>query len=263
MLEPRSVADFLVNFRRALDHQFYLEDPGRPDVFHYAGDFVGPNNKRRVVFYVAHGPLETARRLTRVDYVMPVGPIHAVLLFGGDGETTMSATGPDFSVIDVPEGQTAEATVAAEIAATAMLPAPQRLALWEAEIARITDMRDNPDETLPRRQTASNILRFWDQMRRDILAILFVNVQGPGVALAPPAAPPLPMIDAGPVAHVATSSSERRRRRDSARRRSRNANAARRTTRRATSDPDNGLGYTRDPVTGKLTRRRRPNSDPK
>jgi hypothetical protein len=246
----------MINFRRALDHQFYMEDPGRDIVFHLVGDFVGPNNKRHVVFYVAHGPVATARRLTRVEYTLPVAPIPATLMFDGDGYMTLPAIGPNFATIDVPEGSTAAATVAAAIAATLGGPAAGRLASWEEEIARVSGVRDNPVEPPPRRQGAINIIRFWEDMRPQVHAALFVHVQPPGAApLASP--PPSPIVASLPQTPVATSSGERRRRNRSrtARRRS--------STRRVTGDPNNGLGYQRDSVTGKLTRRRRPNSDPK
>ena len=264
ILEPRSVVDHLVNLGRALDHQFYLEDPGRADVFQLVGDFVGPNNKRRTVFFIAHGPIATARRLTRVEYTLPVGPIPATLLFGGDGRTTLPAAGPEFSTLDVPDGQTAAAVVAAAVAATAAGPIQQRLESWEAEIARVSGIRDNPAEPPARRQGASNIMRFWRDIRGQVLEVLFARIQRPEVAppASPPPPPPSPAVTP-PAAPVATSSSERRRR--NTLRRNRNAAAAvrNRATRRITGDPNNGLGYERDPVTGKLTRRRQPNSDPK
>jgi hypothetical protein len=259
-MEPRSVADHIANLSRALAHEFHIEDPGRAEVFRLVGDFVGPNNKRRCVFYIAHGPIETARRLTRIDYTMPVGPISAVLLFGGDGESTLPARGPDVTTVDVPADSTAAAVVAAAIAATAAGPAAERLAPWELEINRVSGVRDNPAESAVRRQGASNIVRFWQDMRRQVTDALFEHVQRPG-AVAPASPPPPPPSPPGapPAPLIATSSSERRRR--SQRRRNAAANRNR-TVRRATGDPNNGLGYTRDPVTGKLTRRRRPNSDP-
>lgn len=252
----------MVNFRRALAHEFNVEDPGRADIFRLVGDFVGPNNKRRCVFYVSHGPIETAQRLTRVDYTMPVGPISATLLFGGDGDSTLPARGPDFTRVDVPDGSTAAAVVAAAVAASAGGPPPDRLAPWGMEIDRVSGVRDNLAETPARRQGASNIVRFWQDMRHQVTEALFGFVQRPGVAApaSPPPSPPSPPA-APPAAPVATSSSERRRR--STQRRRNAAAAANRTARRATGDPNNGLGYERDLVTGKLTRRRRPNSDPK
>lgn len=257
ILDPVSVADFMVNLGRALDHQFYIEDPGREDIFQLVDDCVGPNNKRHTMFYIAHGPVATARRLTRMEYTLPVGPIPAILMFGGDGETTLPAIGPDFTTIDVPEGSTAAATVAAEIAATLGGPAAGRLASWSAEIIRVSAIRDNPAETPARRQGASNIIRFWEDMRTQVHAALFVHVQQVGAApLASP--PPSPVVEAEVEAPVGTSSSERRRRR-----RSRTPRRNRSRSRRLTGDPNNGLGYERNAVTGKLTRRRRPNSDPK
>ena len=253
----------MVNLKRALAHELYVEDPGRDDIFRLVGDFVGPNNKRHCVFYVAHGPIETARRLTRIDYTMPVGPIPAVLLFDGDGESTLPARGPDFTHVDVPDDSTAVAVVAAAVAATAGGAAADRLAPWGMEIDRVSGVRDNPAETAARRQGASNIVRFWQDMRRQVTEALFHFVQRPGAALAsPPPSPPSPPA-APPAPPVATSSSERRRRSSQRRRNAVAAAARNRTVRRSTGDPNNGLGYERDPVTGKLTRRRRPNSDPK
>ena len=260
ILEPISVSDFMVNLRRALDHQFYMEDPGRDIVFNLVGDFVGPNNKRRTVFYVAHGPVATAKRLTRMEYTMPVGPIPATLMFGGDGETTLPAVGPDFATIDVPDGSTAVATVAAEIAATLGGPVAERLASWDAELVRVATIRDNPAEQAVRRQGASNIIRFWEDMRPQIHAALFVHVQRVDAApLASPMASPLASPLASEVQALVSSSENRRRRNTLNRNRNRNHNR----TRRVTGDPNNGLGYERNAVTGKLTRRRRPNSDPK
>lgn len=263
ILEPRSVADFMVNLGRALDHQFYVENPGREDVFQLVDDCVGPNNKRHTVFYVAHGPTEVARRLTRIEYTLPVGPIPAILMFGGDGETTLPAVGPDFTTIDVPEDSTAEATVAAVIAATLGGPAAERLASWGAELIRVSAIRDDPAETPARRQGSINIIRFWEDMRTQVHAALFVHIQRPGMARL--ASPPPALVavaeaevEAEVEAPVATSSSERRRRSRTPRR---NRNRSR--SRRVTGDPNNGLGYERNAVTGKLTRRRRPNSDPK
>jgi hypothetical protein len=248
----------MVNLGQALDHQFYVENPGREDIFQLIDDCVGPNNKRHTVFYVSHGPVATARRLTRMEYTLPVGPIPATLMFDGDGETTLPAIGPDFTTIDVPEGSTAAATVAAEIAATLGGPAAGRLASWSAEIIRVSAIRDNPAETPARRQGASNIIRFWEDMRPQVHAALFVHVQQPGAApLAPPL--PAPEVVAEVEALVSSSNENRQRRRSRTPRRNRN----RSRSRRLTDDPNNGLGYERNAVTGKLTRRRRPNSDPK
>jgi hypothetical protein len=262
ILEPRSVSEFLLNFTRALEEHFNTDDPGRTEVYHFIGDFVGPNNKRRAVFYVAHSDIATARRITRIEYVMPVAPIPAALLFGGDGVITLPAEGPLINIIDIPEGQTAQEYVAATIAATmdAAAPLPQRLALWDSEITRVEAIRDLEGENEVRRRAAANIIAFWMNMRRELLNSLYavyIRVQRPGRELSPPLQSPNAVVEAvnidAPVAPVMSESSERRRWRP--RRRS--------TPRRKTTDPSPLNRYDRDPVTGKRTRRRRPNSDPK
>lgn len=267
-LQPRIVDHYLHNFKVALEDFFNTQDPGRTEDYHLIGDYVVPRNKRNIVIYVAHAPLATARKMSRIYFVLPVSPIHANM-FDDDAEpgATLPSAGPLLHTFDIPDDHTAPEFINAIIAEVATGPEEGRLASWTSEISRVRTLAETAGVPFPMRRGASKIAQFWSPLRASILDILHkVGIKVPSAAgeLPAPWRPAAAALSAAPspAAPVATSSSERRRRHSSQRRRNAAA-AARRTVRRITGDPSNGLGYVRDPVTGKLTRRRRPNSDPK
>lgn len=262
-LRPRIVDHYLHNFKVALEDFFNTQDPGRAEDYYLIGDFVVPRNKRKVVMYVAHAPLATARKVSRIYFVLPVSPIY-VHAFDDDAEpgVTLPSEGPLLHTFDVPADRTAAGFVDAIVAEVAAGPEEGRLASWSAEITRMRTIGETPGETFPRRRAANRVVQFWSPLRTRIMEILTevgINVPHAGRLPSPwrPAAAAASPANAAVAAPVRSSSSARRRR-SSLRRRM--------TRRRSTSDPINTRPkniYNTDPVTGKRHRRRQPNSDPK
>lgn len=261
VIEPRSVSDYIKNFNVALADYFNTEDPGRTEHYHLIGDYVIPHTKRSIMLYVAHSPLASARKITRVYYVLPVNASHAPMF---DKTGLIPSEGPLLHTFDVPaEYPTASAFVEAIVADSATGPANRRFTSWDTEIERVKRIAETPGETFLNRRTATKLVQFWSPLRESIMKVLkHVKIILPGATAAPwrhhSASSSRTSSPTNMPAALARSSSGSRRRRSSERRR-------RATRRKSTSDPVNlnPLGYVRDPVTGKLMRRRQPNSDPK
>jgi hypothetical protein len=266
-LRPRTVEHYLHNFKASLEDFFNTQNPGQREDYYLIGDFIVPQNRRKIIMYVAHEPLATARKVSRIYFTLPVNPDythmfdHAV----GPGETIPSM-GPLLHTFDVPDEYTAATFVDAIIADVADGPEEGRLVSWNTEISRVRAVSETAGTTFLVRRTASKLTQFWLPMRASIMNILQeVGIKIPNEAGRLPS-PWRPASAASassvpsPTALVrSSSSSSRRRRRSSHRRR-------RATRRKTTSDPDNLKPkeyFNIDPVTGKLLRRRQPNSDPK
>lgn len=257
VLEPRSVSDYIKNFNVALADYFNTEDPGRTEHYHLIGDYVIPHTKRSIMLYIAHSPLASARKITRVYYVLPVDASHASIF---DEARRMPSEGPLLHTFDVPAAYpTASAFVEAIVADSATGPENRRFTSWGAEIERVKRVAETPGVTFFNRRAATKLVQFWSPLRESIMKVLRrVKIILPDAAAAPWHPRPASSSPSNMPVALARSSSGTRRRRSSARRR-------RATRRKTTSDPVNlnPLGYIRDPVTGKLMRRRQPNSDPK
>lgn len=270
ILEPKSVADYITNFTVALEQYFNTEDPGRTDSYYLIDSYVVVHSKRSLVIYVAHAPLATARKISRIYYVMPVNPLHA-LLFNDVG--LIPSEGPLIHTFDVPEEYpTAVGFVNAIVADSLTGPANRHMAPWNSEMTRVRGIAESPAESFARRSNATRLMRFWGPMRESIMgALRHVNIRVPDAAGHLPAPWRSPVASASPAnapaaaAAMRTSSGTRRRRSEERRRLSSARRRRHAPRRKSTSDPDDVrvLGYRRDPVTGKLVRQRRPNSDPK
>lgn len=255
--EPRSVSDYIKNFNVALADYFNTEDPGRTEHYHLIGDYVIPHTKRSIMLYIAHSPLASARKITRVYYVLPVNASDAPMF---DEAGLLPSEGPLLHTFNVPAAYpTASAFVEAIVADSATGPENRRFTSWGAEIERVKRVAETPGVTFFNRRAATKLVQFWSPLRESIMKVLRrVKIILPDAAAAPWHPRPASSSPTNMPVALNRSSSGTRRRRSSARRR-------RATRRKTTSDPVNlnPLGYIRDPVTGKLMRRRQPNSDPK
>lgn len=251
--QPQTVSEYMAVLRKDLEKEFDIEDPGRTDQFYLVADHVSTKNKRQIYLYVAHAAPEVARAYTRVSYVMPVSPEGAPL-FGGDD--LMPADGPTFETVRIPAGS----TVDAEIARRSTNEAP-----WAAEIARVRGVYDSAEDGSKVKRAAKNVLVFWKDMREriyDEIYSLYIRIRRTASGRAASSATPRATSKrrtssrghSGPRSVVKSSS---------------RLSSARATYRRTTSpayksNSDPAIQrLPRDPVTGKIIRRRRPNSDPK
>jgi hypothetical protein len=254
--EPRTVDDYFKNFKLALEEFYNTRNPHVGE-YHLVGDYIVPTNKRKIVIYVAHGPLETARKISRIYYMLPVNPIYANMFDAdADPDKTLPSDGPLFHIFDIPaDHENATAFVVADIAG---VPAASRLSPWTNEFTRLEAISASEEETFARRRGANKVVSYWTPMRRNIMETLrAVGIKLPGAAAA--AAPAVEGAGSRTSSFGGTpgrSSTNTRRRRSAERRR-------RATRRKSTGDPNRLTEYYTDPATGKRMRRRRPNSDPK
>jgi hypothetical protein len=268
VLAPKSVADYITNFTVALAQYFNTEDPGRTESYYLIDAYVFVHSKRSIVLYIAHAPLATARKITRIHYVMPVNALYAHLFHE---EGLVASEGPLIHTFDVPaEYPTAVGFVNAIVADSLTGPANRRMATWVSEMTRVRGIANTPEESFVRRSNATKILNFWTPLQTSIMgALRHVNIHVPDAAghLPGPWRSPATSVSPAnaPAPAMRTSSGTRRRRSEERRRRLSSIRRRHAPRRKSTSDPDDVrvLGYRIDPVTGKVTRRRRPNSDPK
>jgi hypothetical protein len=261
--------------------------------YHFIGDYIVPTNKRRIVIYIAHGPIATARKISRIYYKLPVNPIYANM-FDADAEPgeTLPAEGPLFKLFDVPAEHTASTLIDVIIEEVGRGSEEGHLALWTSEVTRVDAIGRAAGETFPRRRAANKIVSYWMPMRRNVMEILTTaGIKFPGAAAAPAVGAPAvaavnapavgapavaavgaPVVDAPEVAAVDAPAVGSRTssfggtpgRSSSGTRRRRLAERLRRKTRtKSNSDPSRLTEYYTDPATGKRMRRRRPNSDPR
>jgi hypothetical protein len=262
-LQPRTVEQYLHNFKVSLEDFFNTQNPGQTDDYYMIGDFIVPQNRRKLIIYVAHEPLATARKVSRIYFTLPVDPAYTHMFdhVVGPGETIPSM-GPLLHTFDVPDEFNAATFVDAIIADVADGPEEGRLVSWNAEIARVRAVSETAGTTFLVRRTATKLTQFWSPMRTrimDILQEVGVNIPNEAGRLPSPWHPAAAAATITSPAALVRSSSSSRRRRSSLRRR-------RATRRKTTSDPNNlrpRNHFNTDPVTGKRYRRRQPNSDPK
>jgi hypothetical protein len=266
-LQPRTVEQYLHNFKVSLEDFFNTQNPGQTDDYYMIGDFIVPQNRRKLIIYVAHEPLATARKVSRIYFTLPVDPAYTHMFDNvvGPGETIPSM-GPLLHTFDVPDEYNAATFVDAIIADVAAGPEEGRLVSWNTEISRVRAVSEMAGTTFLVRRTATKLTQFWSPLRTRIMDILQeVGVKIPNEAgrlpspwHSPAAAAAVATAITSPTALIRSSSSSRRRRSSLRRRRA--------TRRKTTSDPINlkpKNHFNTDPVTGKRYRRRQPNSDPK
>ena len=149
--------DYFARLEGALaDHFPDDRNPGEDTDPVLHGDYVGRDNKRRIVLFVTRGP----RTIIRVTYGLPVSE-EAAPLFKLEGiQPDVEAT---FAEMDVPAGQTADAFVAAYAAAN-------NLVRWELEIQRIRSAAAAapPGKT---QRMYHNLQLYWSQMRSSVHAV--------------------------------------------------------------------------------------------
>jgi hypothetical protein len=261
-LNPRTVPEFLHNFKVAVEEHFNTEDPGRTENYYCVGIFVSPRgNKRQLKIYIIHSPLASERKVTTMDYVMPVAPEFADT-FGSPIARVLPSRGPNMHAHTLVGGETVKDFIYRTVGPLA--EPENRMSPWSREMAHAQRIRNSPDQPESRRDNAGRFFAYWSAMYEPIMRTLGaagIHVphedgqlspawRSPARAASPAEAPALPT----------RSSSATRRRRSSERRR------RRLTSRKKNSDPTNirpSERYNTDPVTGKKLRRRRPNSDPK
>jgi hypothetical protein len=264
---PRYVSEYMVLFRGALSSQFDIDYPGRTEnVYLLSNLYVGPLNKRHVVFYVGVGNTrDTVTQVTRVDYTLPLSP-GAASAFGIHTVVPVPHEGPDFTNIPL-EGRTAQAAVASDIAILVAAADPRnRIALWNAEIARVQGVFDDAVVGSDMKKKAGKLLQFWRDMYEKVdieIARLYIldaatrtpraralRIRARTRRAAEARATNVPM---GPVV-----SSARRRRTSTPMLLSQSSTprSRPRSGRRTRRLP-------RDPVTGKVIRMRQPYSDPR
>lgn len=251
--QPQTVSEYIAVFRKELEKEFDIEDPGRTEQFYLVGDYVGTKNKRQIYLYIAHAAPDKARVYTRVSYLLPVSQ-EAAPLFGEDD--LIPAEGPTFEIVRIP----ADSTVESEITRRLTTEAP-----WAAEIARVRGVYEAAEDGSKMKRAAKNVLLFWKDMRErvyDEIYSLYIRIRRTA---------------SGRMASSATPRATSKRRTSSRRHSSPRSvvgstprlSSARATYRRTTSpayksNSDPAIQrLPRDPITGKIIRRRRPNSDPK
>jgi hypothetical protein len=250
--QPQTVSEYIAVFRKDLEKEFDIEDPGRTEQFYLVADHVSTKNKRQIYLYVSHAAPEVARAYTRVSYVLPVSPEGAPL-FGGDD--LMPAEGPTFETTRVSAG-----SIDTEIARRSTNEAP-----WAAEITRVKGVYDSAVDGSKVKRAAKNVLIFWKDLREriyDEIYSLYIRIRRTASGRAASSATPRATSKrrsssrshSGPRSMVKSST-----RLSSARATYRRTST---TVYKSNSDPAIQR-LPRDPVTGKIIRRRRPNSDPK
>lgn len=170
--EPRTVDEYLKNFKLSVEDFYNTRNPHR-EKYHLLGDYIVPTNKRRLVMYVAHGPIDTARKISRIYYRLPVIPFYANM-FDADAEPdeTLPADGPLFKLFDVPAEHTASTLIDAIIAEVGRESEEDHLAPWTSEIARVNAIGKSERESLPRRRAANKLINFWTPLRGIIMEII-------------------------------------------------------------------------------------------
>ena len=293
-LNPRTVPEFLHNFKVALEDHFNTEDPGRTENYYCLGIFLPPRgNKRQLKIYITHSPRPRERKMTTMDYVMPVAPEFADT-FGSPIARTLPSRGPTMQTHTLADDETTKDFIFRTVGPLA--EPENRMSPWKVEMTKAQRARDTPPDAdasedtrhrmEERREKAGRFFEYWSAMYAPIMRTLGgagIHVPGEDGQLSPawrsparsPAAAEMPAL---PV----RSSSATRRRRSSARRR-------RMTRRKSNSDPSrltppnvyntvpkiarhtrrNDNIFTLRNISNinsaavKRVRRRRPNSDPK
>jgi hypothetical protein len=257
--EPRTISEYFLEFRKALEKEFDAEDPGRSEQHYLVADHIGTKSKRQLTLYITDKDPEKAKKYVRVSYKLPVSA-EGSPLFDGDGDEILPAEGPTFTTVEVPAGS----SVVAEIAKHLENEAP-----WASEIERVQGVYESAKEGSKIKRTAKNIIVFWKEMRERVYdEVYYISIRirrrlsgRPAESLTPrvrttrrstrnrpsqpravSASPPPEPRHITPPAHTRKAKTPPRH--------------------KPNSDPSVPR-LPRDPVTGKIIRRRRPDSDPK
>jgi len=150
---PLLVPDYFNMLVKKLERAFPEDDPGSAPGYFLASEYISRDNKRRVTFFVSHGPPASARVVTEVGYVFPVSA-DAAPLFKLEG--VQPAGEPVFFEMTVPAGQTVAEMVAAYASG-------RNLALWESEVQRISAAKATAPAKL--KQAMHNVLVYWRDMK--------------------------------------------------------------------------------------------------
>lgn len=259
--QPRTISEYYLAFRTALEKEFNAEDPGRSEQFYLVADHIGTKNKRQLILYISHAAPETATKYTRVSYKLPVSA-EASPLFGGEGDEIIPSEGPTFETHTINPGSLMTA-----IAAHNREEAP-----WATEIQRVRGVRDGAEEGSKMRRAANNVLKFWAESRDHVFdEVYYISIRirrtlsGRSASSSTPRRTTSRRITSRngkprslKVSSYKPWSARATARASSSYQRSRTSSAKRKPN----SDPSVAR-LPRDPVTGKIIRRRRPNSDPK
>lgn len=139
-----SVEDYLSEFRDLLEPQLPEEFPGGAATRKLIGEYVS-RDKRSILIFIKTGP---ATALS-VRYKLPLSP-KAALVFGLP-EGLVAHDAPVFSMVNLAE-------IDARVGAAQMQ-------LWDNEVTRLTDIKEDAGESGKARRLAGNILLYWQRMR--------------------------------------------------------------------------------------------------
>lgn len=285
---PKTVDQYLYNFKFSIQNDLKMLDPGHRVDYHIIDAFVTKINVRKIMIYIAHGKLESARKVSSIYYTLPTDEHDGSFFMGRTISHSLPSSGPIVKTFNVPERfETTTDFINAIVAETgANADKSIHIVAWGDEIENQEAIGRAPGPIGVRRN-ANRLARYMTEMREKVLKILCeVNIKVPGVECVVPAAPasasPAGGAGAAPVGSPGRSSTATRRRRSSARRRlmtrrKSNSDPARltppniyNTVLRATRPArHNGNIFTlrnisnAEPGIIKRVRRRRSNSDPK
>lgn len=150
-----TINDYFAELIEALDTNLPEGNVDQNNGFYLHSQYVGRDNKRRIVLFITHGKPAVARNLTRVTYILPV-PESGARIFNLEG--AQPATAATFDDMAVPAGQDAATAIAAYATAN-------NIALWHAEVARVHDVEQ---ATAPGRVRTKlhNLGIYWRGMQR-------------------------------------------------------------------------------------------------
>jgi len=128
--EPKTIDDHFSDLINTLELHFPEGNVGEHTGFYLHSQYVGRDNKRRIVLFVTHGKPDISRRVTRVTYILPV-PATGARIFNLEG--AQPATAATFDDMAVSADQDAPTMVATYAVANNIAP-------WHAEVSRIHAM---------------------------------------------------------------------------------------------------------------------------
>jgi hypothetical protein len=153
--EPKTIGDYFAALIEALDTNLPEGNVGQNNGFYLHSQYVGRDNKRRIVLFVTHGKPAIARQLTRVTYILPV-PAKGARLFKLEG--LQPATAATFDDMELAAGQDAATAIASYAAAN-------NIALWHAELARVAALEaETPAGS--KKTMLHNLGIYWRGMQR-------------------------------------------------------------------------------------------------
>lgn len=158
-------SDYFLDLTDMLTEKFPSSNVGEDRGFVFHSDYVIRNDKRRIVFFVTHGPADETRTITRVTYVLPANKNAAKLLFKLDHAAPHVA--PVYNEMAVPTGSTADTVIADYVGANNM-------ASWHGEITRVSGLEAAAPEGKLRR-TYHNLVHYWRDMRTRLHDSIFAS----------------------------------------------------------------------------------------